>query len=60
MKLSDLHKNEVCNQDVVCSGNKLCPECKTYRKENKRANNKGVRKLNKKYTLECMNDFSTV
>lgn len=50
MKHSDLQKDHHANHRVVCSGNRLCDECKQERKKNKRPNNKAIRRLNKKLT----------
>lgn len=47
MRHSELQKLKSSNQDVVCSGNRLCQECKRYRKEYKRANHKAIRRQNK-------------
>lgn len=52
MKHSDLKKHRMCNESVICSGNRKCYECKGYLKSNKRSNNKGVRRLNKGLCLK--------
>ena len=48
MKHSDLQKERHANEDVLCSGNKLCRDCRINRKKNKRRNNKAIRRINRK------------
>lgn len=59
MKHSDLQKERHANQDVICSGNRLCRDCKIERKKNKQSNNKAIRKINKKLCEkdECIYEY---
>lgn len=52
MKHSDIQKIRHANHGVVCSGNRLCHDCKIERKKNKQSNNKAIRKINKKLCEE--------
>lgn len=52
MKHSDLQKERHANNGVVCSGKRLCHDCRIERKINKQSNNKAIRRMNKKI-CEC-------
>lgn len=45
MKHSDLQKK--ADRQVICSGNRLCYDCKITRKNNKVLNNRKIRRINK-------------
>lgn len=56
MKLSDIRKEKACNRGVVCSGNKVCYECKHTKKSNKKIFSKGARRIQKKYTRDLVTE----
>lgn len=54
MRHSELQKHS--DHGVVCSGNRMCSDCRGERKANKRVNNRKIRRITKRIIEEVKVD----